>query len=417
MTTDIEKISIEKQFHLMLLTGRLLLQNSASTERVHQAVHQLSDTFGWEIRLFVDYKVLTLTTKVENQFYSRFSKYIPTMKINMALITQVYHVIDRFLAGTNTLDEAINELENINEKPLYPRWFIVLMLGIAGGSLARVFEGDWQSFLIVGISTAVGLIIRQKLGKKQLNMFLLPFVAAFVGGCIGGVAIQLGLTATPELCLLVPSMMLVPGVHLINGVLDLLDNHISIGIARLGFSMVTLSAIVFGLLLSAAATGTLIPVSSSSSPLPLIEDIFFAGLVAAGFAIYFNVPKQMLWACILCGAIGHGMRVVCIEWGAGIIWGNLVASSVVGVMKVYFSRRFRAPSAAIAFGAVVGMVPGIFLFRAISGLTQILILGTDTTLPLLVGTVIMSFKALLMTLAIPVGLSIPTLLFSQSEKR
>ncbi|MGK7921143.1 MAG: threonine/serine exporter ThrE family protein [Trichodesmium sp.] len=412
MTTE-----IDQKFHLMLLTGRLLLQNSVSSERVHQAIHQLSDNFGWEIRLFVDYKVLTLTTKVENKFYSRFSKYIPAMKINMALTTQVYHIIDGFLAGKKTLDTAIYELETINEKSLYSRWLTVFMLGIAAGSLARIFEGDWQSFLIVGISTSVGLMIRQELDKKKVNMFLLPLIAAFVGGCIGGVAIRLGLTATPELCLLVPSMMLVPGVHLINGVLDLLDNHISIGISRLGFSMMTLAAIVFGLFVSVASTGTLITVSSSSSPLPLLEDIFFAGLLAAGFAIYFNVPKHILWACILSGAIGHGSRVICIEWGAGMIWGNLVASSLVGVMKVYFSRRFRAPSAAIAFGAVVGMIPGIFLFRAMSGLTQMLILGNDTTLPLLVGTVIMSLKALLMTLAIPVGLSLPTLLFSQSEQR
>ncbi|EAW35946.1 threonine/serine exporter ThrE family protein [Lyngbya sp. PCC 8106] len=411
-----EKATVEQKFHLILLCGRLLLQNSVATGRVYQAVYQLADVFNWQVRLFVDYKVLTLTAQVGNRFISRFSRNVQAMNINMAVITHVYRVIDAIKKEQITPEEAVQELERIDAGlPHYNHWLLILMLGITSGSLAKLFGADWQTFMIVFIATALGVVLRQQLVKRKLNPFLISFLAAFLGGCIGGIAVRLGWSSTPELCLIVPSLMLVPGVHLINAILDLLENHITIGIARLGLSFVTLSSIAFGLLLAASATETLISASSKSVRLPLAEDMFFAGLVAMGFALAFNVPQKMLAACVLCGMVGHGMREICLNLDLGIVWGNLIASSLVGVMTVYFSRRYQAPSAAIAFGAVVGMIPGVFIFRAISGLTQILALGTATELSLLVNTVIAATKAVLMTLAIPVGLAIPRLLFFKFE--
>jgi uncharacterized membrane protein YjjB (DUF3815 family) len=261
----------------------------------------------------------------------------------------------------------------------------------------------------------VGVILRQELGKRHFNPFLLNFLAAFLGGCIGGIAIQLGWTSTPNICFLIPSMMLVPGVHLINGVLDLVENHIPMGMARLEYSLVILSSIAFGLLLSTTVTNALLPVSNPVSPLPLFEDVIFAGLAAMGFAIFFNVPPKMLWACIVCGMVGHGVRWLCIDHGPGIIWGNLIASAVVGTMALYFSNRFHAPPAVIAFGAVVGIVPGIFAFQAASGLIQIMTIPENASSLLLATTLGMMTKAFLMTLAIPIGLAIPILLRFQRQ--
>lgn len=409
---------IDQKFHLVLLTARLLLQNSAATERVYRVTHQLADSLGIEARLLVSYEAITLTTKIYNQFYSRISTPIPTIKINMMVMTQVMRLVNDIQQGHKTLEQVTDELELINHHAPhhYSRWFLVLMLGLAGGSLAKIFNGDWATFFMVSLATALGLILRLELAKHKFNGFISTFFAAFLGGCIAGIGINLGWTATPEPCLLVPSMMLVPGVHLINAVLDMVYNHQITGIARLNFSLVMLISILFGLLLSGSFLN--IPVSVTPIHPPQLqqpENILFAGIVATGFAILFNVPKGIIWACMLCGMAGYGMRILSINLGLGIIWGNLFASIIVGLMTVYLSRRFKVPSAAIAFGAVVGMIPGIFVFRAGSGLILIMQLGMNANLYLITNTIIMAGTALLMTLAIPVGLALPNLLFFRSE--
>src|SRR5262249_59046633 len=88
----------------------------------------------------------------------------------------------------------------------------------------------------VGLATALGLLARQELGRRHFSLLALPLTAALIGAVCGGVAIRLGWTRTPGLALIVPALMLVPGPHLINGVLDLIDNHLPMSMARLGLA-------------------------------------------------------------------------------------------------------------------------------------------------------------------------------------
>ena len=80
----------------------------------------------------------------------------------------------------------------------------------------------------------LGLLARQELGRRHFSLLALPFAAALIGAVAGGLAIRLGWTGSPELVLVVPALMVVPGPHLINGLLDLIDNHLPMSLARLG---------------------------------------------------------------------------------------------------------------------------------------------------------------------------------------
>ena len=60
---------------------------------------------------------------------------------------------------------------------------------------------------------------------------------ALLSGVVGGLAIKLGATRTPALTLVAPAMILVPGVPLINGILDMIRNHVTVGLSRLCFKI------------------------------------------------------------------------------------------------------------------------------------------------------------------------------------
>lgn len=398
----------EQEVHLFLLTGRLLLEHSEAAPRVERCLYDLAANLGREIRVTVGYRDLTIFLRCGDHFEGRVSRYTPELKVNMRMITQVHDAIRRLKHREASLDATILTLEQLAAAPPHPnRWFAAGMLAVAAASLAGTFGGDVPSAVTVAIASGLGVLLRQELARRRFNMFFLPFCAALLGAVLGGLVGNVGWTMTPELCLLVPSLVLVPGVHMLNAAYDLFENHMPMALARAALSATFLGAIAFGLILGAAATGNLLAVQSAASVVPLPTGLALAALASAGFGVFFNVPLRLLWTCVLCGVAGNAARYVGIEMGLELAWSTLAASTVVGVLTVLLRERCHAPFAAIAFGAVVPLIPGSLVLRAASGTMQLVQAGPAASPAHLVETAVSGLNAGLVLLAIATGLLMP----------
>lgn len=408
----------EQEIHLFLLTGRLLLEHSEAAPRVERALYDLAANLGREIRVTAGYRDLTIFLRCGDHFEGRVSRYTPELKVNMRMITQVHAAIRCLKQRETSLDATIGTLEQLAAAPPQPnRWLAAGLLAVAAASLAGTFGGDAACALTVAIAAGLGVLLRQELARHRFNMFFLPFCAALLGAVLGGLVGNAGWTATPELCVLVPSLVLVPGVHMLNAVYDLFENHMPIALARAALSVTFLGAIAFGLILGAAATGNLLAVHASSPVIPLPLGLALAALASAGFGVFFNVPPGLLWTCVLCGVAGNAARYLGIEMGLDLAWSTLAASTVVGVLTVLLRERNHAPFAAIAFGAVVPLIPGALVLRAASGTMQLVAAGPTASPTYLVETAVAGLDAVLVVLTIAGGLLMPVALVRRAPAR
>ncbi len=137
-------------------------------------------------------------------------------------------------------------------------------------------------------------------------------------------------------------------------------------------------------------------------------DAFWSGIAALGFAILFNVPRRVLYACVLCGALGHAMREVAIQVGLPLPTATLVGSSVVGFMAIFLARYHKMPSSIFAITGAIPMVPGVFAFRTMIYILQIPEADNSDILLIAARNGVMTGLVLA---AIAIGIAAPRLIF------
>src|SRR5215472_15813794 len=119
------------------------------------------------------------------------------------------------------------------------------------------------------------------LGRYSTIIFLQPFSAALVAGVVGAFAVRYELSSSLRLVAVCPCMVLVPGSHFLNGMLDLIRGRMNVGAARLTYAVLIMVAISTGLLLGLALLGGSLPVDPPGRALPLWRDVIAASLAVA----------------------------------------------------------------------------------------------------------------------------------------
>ena len=148
-------------------------------------------------------------------------------------------------AGELEKDPAL-ELDYIVAKPRMNPVFVLLMASLANASFCRLFGGDIWAMLVTFTATMIGFFTRQHLTRRHVNHYIVFVVSAFVASLCASTALTLGLDSA-EIALATSVLYLVPGVPLINGVIDIMDGHIQIGISRLVNALMLIVCIAIGM--------------------------------------------------------------------------------------------------------------------------------------------------------------------------
>lgn len=249
--------TIEQVADLLTDIATELMTSGAHTMRIIQNISRMAETFGYNIDMSVFQLsiMMTITSKVDPTNRITVIKKTKHLLLNFTFVSELsalsWHTYDRKLL----YDEVKQKFHEIISQKRMSRWLVLILVAFANASFCGLFKGDLYAIAFVFIGTLAGFYVRQEMMAKHINHLVVFTTSAFVASLLSGMVYVFQLGTTPEIALAASVLYLIPGVPLINSLLDIIEGHILTGTARLVNASSLIVCIAIGLFASMLILG------------------------------------------------------------------------------------------------------------------------------------------------------------------
>ncbi|WP_321480158.1 threonine/serine exporter family protein [uncultured Bacteroides sp.] len=233
-----------------------LMAAGVQTSRIVRNSSRIAESFGFYLDMTIFQKTIIMTLRdADNAHsYSTVNKIKPmalNFAINSRLSTLSWEIYDKQLS----LDEIKTKYHEIVNTPRESKWLVLFLVACANASFCRLFQGDATSMAIVFIATIGGFYVRQFLMARHWNHLAIFIISSFVASMIASTGYLCHWGNTPDMALGTSVLYLIPGVPLINSIMDIIDGHVLAGTSRFINACLLIICIAIGLSITILITG------------------------------------------------------------------------------------------------------------------------------------------------------------------
>lgn len=252
-----KSISKEQFIHVILEISTLLLESGAHCERINRNVQRIAQKTNFEVEMLLSFTAISISISDKNkpELSTTKNKRVKHHGAHFGILTKTSLLTWKFAEGKISFEELSYELSQLKSTPKYHIWYVRLSIGIACGCLCLLAGGDWIDGIFALLASVVGLIVRQEMTIKQFNLMIVIVCSSFITTTVAGLNVLYDFGKFPESSVATAVLFLIPGVPLINCIIDLIEGYIPTGIARGTFGGFILLCIAIGMFLSMTLIG------------------------------------------------------------------------------------------------------------------------------------------------------------------
>ncbi len=417
-------VSVEEVSDFLADFAISLLGSGTQTSRVLRNVDRLAEGFGYKAETIILPRtiIMTLSSLSDMSVYRTVVRKVAPMPLNFTLLARLRILTWQVRRTKMSFGECKRRYQEILSLPALSGWPLVFIVSLGNAAFCQLFGGLY-SIPLVFIGTFFGFSAKTFLLSRKINTLLSILISAFVSSFITGVMVKIFGFKT-DIALSTSVLFLIPGVPLINSVIDLIEGHVLAGISR----MVNAVSIIIAIALGLGATILLLNINyhlefsrsavSGAMYSALALDAVFAAVAGIGFGAVFNPPKAALAAAGVLAAVGHSFRFMLMNaCSMDITLATLLAAFLIGIGAFVFGRVSKSPAETCAFPALLPMVPGLMAYRAFLSVLKFLhARDMDAAARILPDLFSYGFTAVFVIFAIVIGASFAVFLDTLSVR-
>jgi uncharacterized membrane protein YjjP (DUF1212 family) len=256
-TRTYDRLSICHFTNIVLEISTLLLESGAHCERINRNIQRMAANTPYKVEMLLSFTAVSISVFDKNNPRNIISanRRVKHHGAHFGILTETslltWQLFDRKITFAG-LAENIEILRNATKHPV---WLVRFFIGIACGCLCLLSGGGWIDGVYAFVASFAGLIVRQEMVKHGFNLMVSITCSAFVTTIISGMDILLGFGSFPASSVATAVLFLIPGVPLINSIIDLIEGYIPTGLARGAFGGFILLCIAVGMFLGMMLIG------------------------------------------------------------------------------------------------------------------------------------------------------------------
>lgn len=366
---------------LCLRVGEAMLATGASAADVVATVLRISRSYGI-MGMHVDITFTSIVVSIHRGMEEDPITVMRVVKLRTTDYTRlqnVYRLIEDIVEVEEPMDvfdarEALNEI--MKRRRPYRRWVQVSGTAILAAGVAAMYNVSFILVLVAAGSTLLSQTVSRKMSRWGISEFFTQMAAASLITIIAvfmywlrSVGIEIPGANHPTVIVISGIIMLLSGIGVTVAARDAIDGYYVTASAR-GMEVIMLTlGLAIGISLTLGVALRLgLPVTIGTqlgSRIELVPGLIGVTLVGLGFALSSYVRLRQAPLFVLVAVAGFAVHALIIPFveQPGLAPG--IAGTVAGIIGYLAYRKFKIPETAMGMAGIVGLIPGLAVYRAL----------------------------------------------------
>lgn len=243
---------IQEVANFLLDYATLLMGTGVHTSRADRNIRRIAASFGYEVNMMIFSKNLSIsiTSLVDPSVRRTYVKRTRSGGFNFRIISDLSALSWEAYDQKMPLAELREKYDRIVNRSRLNNFAVLFLVALANASFCRLFNGDLPAMGYVFVATLIAFYVRQRMTAIHLNHMFVWLVCSFLASAIAAGCSYIHPGETPQVAIATSVLFLIPGVPMINSILDILEGYVLMGTSRAINAILLIISISIGLSLT-----------------------------------------------------------------------------------------------------------------------------------------------------------------------